>query len=145
MSPRCAVPVKSIMTVTLTTQTQHKLHCNFLSTKHATILYDELSDSYELLNYSPHGTVVDEVMYGLDTGMVGARYKHVPGGDHGHPVMASGGGHTGSPGCYCDGDIRPGCEASALLRHGALLQFGCLQFVFSLAETGRGSEMSVEL
>ena len=117
-------------------------HCNYLSSKHATIFYDELSDSYELLNYSPHGTVVDEVMYGLDTCMVGARYKHVSGDQ---VTMSSGAGTIGSPGCYCDADIRPGCESSALLRHGALLQFGCLQFVFSVAEMGRGSEMSVEL
>jgi len=114
-------------------------HCNYLSNKHATIFYDELSDCYELLNYSQHGTVVDEVMYGLDTGMVGARYNtHVPGGDQ---VTMASGDTNGSPGCYCDPDIRPGCESSALLRHGALLQFGCLQFVFSVTEMGRGVEL----
>ncbi|ELT92679.1 hypothetical protein CAPTEDRAFT_228495 [Capitella teleta] len=41
-------------------------HCNFVSAKHATIFYDESSRHYELLNYSEHGTTVDNVLYSCD-------------------------------------------------------------------------------
>ena len=40
--------------------------CQFLSEKHACIFYDEDSHSYELINYSEHGTVVDGILYSLD-------------------------------------------------------------------------------
>lgn len=41
-------------------------HCNFVSPKHACIFYDEMSRMYELLNYSEHGTTVDNVLYSCD-------------------------------------------------------------------------------
>eukprot|EP00914_Ancora_sagittata_P001310 GHVO01003462.1.p1 GENE.GHVO01003462.1~~GHVO01003462.1.p1 ORF type:complete len:314 (-),score=31.47 GHVO01003462.1:5-832(-) len=41
-------------------------HCNFVSAKHATIFYDESSRHFELLNYSEHGTTVDNVLYSCD-------------------------------------------------------------------------------
>ncbi|XP_075891927.1 PHD finger protein 12 isoform X2 [Nelusetta ayraudi] len=41
-------------------------HCNFLSGKHACIFYDENTKHYELLNYSEHGTTVDNVLYSCD-------------------------------------------------------------------------------
>ncbi|XP_077466724.1 PHD finger protein 12 isoform X4 [Stigmatopora argus] len=41
-------------------------HCNFVSGKHACIFYDENSKHYELLNYSEHGTTVDNVLYSCD-------------------------------------------------------------------------------
>ena len=103
-------------------------HCNYLSVKHATIFYDQLADCYELLNYSQHGTRVDEVMYGLEVRREAAT-NHQAG-----PVMSS----TGQTraGCYCDGSAGAGSENSALLHQGSLLQFGCLQFLFSLAGSG---------
>lgn len=126
-------------------------HCNFVSPKHATIFYDELSDCYELLNYSQHGTRVDEVLYSLDTAAMAARFpaKKLQGQDSsGDPAMASGESFEGG-GCYCQ-DPRTaepvtGCESSALLRHGSLIQIGCLQFVFSITEAGRPGALSVEL
>jgi len=120
-------------------------HCNYISNKHASIFYDELSDCYELLNYSHYGTMVDEVLYSLDTAMVSSRYpapaklKH----ETSESMMAANlnGVGQGDCGCYCDGDQKSGCENSALLRHGSLIQFGCLQFVFSIAEMGRDVEL----
>ena len=103
-------------------------HCNYLSVKHATIYYDQLADCYELLNYSQHGTRVDEVMYGLEVRRDSAS-SHELG-----PVMARTG--ESKAGCYCDGSAGAGTENSALLHQGSLLQFGCLQFVFSLAGSG---------
>lgn len=41
-------------------------HCNFVSGKHACIFYDENTKHYELLNYSEHGTTVDNVLYSCD-------------------------------------------------------------------------------
>lgn len=41
-------------------------HCNFVSGKHACIFYDENTKQYELLNYSEHGTSVDNVLYSCD-------------------------------------------------------------------------------
>ena len=96
-------------------------HCQYLSTRHACIHYDGLGDQYELINYSQYGTRVDEVLYGL-------------GGK-------TGGGAQLGPGCRCHGPSGPGCEGSALLRHGSLLQFGCLQFVFAVAGTEDEAEL----
>ncbi|XP_061637549.1 PHD finger protein 12 [Phyllopteryx taeniolatus] len=41
-------------------------HCNFVSGKHACIFYDENTKHYELLNYSEHGTTVNNVLYSCD-------------------------------------------------------------------------------
>ncbi|XP_075747169.1 PHD finger protein 12 isoform X5 [Rhipicephalus microplus] len=41
-------------------------HCDFVSAKHACIFYDEIGKHYELLNYSEHGTTVDNVLYSCD-------------------------------------------------------------------------------
>jgi len=107
-------------------------HCNYLSAKHATIFYDELSGQYELINYSQHGTVVDECMYCLDTRIVADRYKEQKVVSP-VEVMARQVGGQSVGGCYCDGEGKSGCEGSALLHQGSLVQFGCLQFVFSVA------------
>lgn len=40
--------------------------CNYVSGKHACIFYDENTKQYELLNYSEHGTTVDNVLYSCD-------------------------------------------------------------------------------
>ncbi|XP_045584379.1 PHD finger protein 12 [Procambarus clarkii] len=41
-------------------------HCNYISQEHAAIFFDENTGHYELLNYSPHGTRVDSVLYRYD-------------------------------------------------------------------------------
>lgn len=41
-------------------------HCNYVSGRHACIFYDETSKHYELINYSEHGTTVDNVLYSCD-------------------------------------------------------------------------------
>lgn len=41
-------------------------HCNYVSPKHAFIFFDETTRHYELLNYSEHGTTVDNVLYSCD-------------------------------------------------------------------------------
>jgi len=115
-------------------------HCNCLSEKHAVIFYDELSGLYELINYSQHGTVVDEIIYSLDCKVVDERY---PMKKTKSPVemMAKRPGVQSDGGCYCENDSRAGCEGSALLHHGSLIQFGCLQFVFSITTQEESVEM----
>lgn len=41
-------------------------NCNYISPKHASIFYDEITAKYELINYSCHGTIVDNVLYSCD-------------------------------------------------------------------------------
>ncbi|KAJ8984140.1 hypothetical protein NQ317_017790 [Molorchus minor] len=38
-------------------------YCNFIVAKHAVIFYDEYTKHYELINYSPYGTYVNNVLY----------------------------------------------------------------------------------
>lgn len=49
--------------------------CNFFSGKHAVIYFDELERQFELINYSDHGTVVDNVLYSLDLSEKKARSR----------------------------------------------------------------------
>ena len=133
-------------------------NCQHVSRKHATIFFDELSGEYELLNYSAHGTRVDSVLYCLDLAGMEARFpvtvastpvpqlarraqqgsKPTSVTDTDLPRMA-GRGPVGRVACSCPPGPRHGCEGSALLRHGSFVQFGCLQFVFSLAEEEAGN------
>ena len=94
---------------------------------------------------------MDEVLYSLDTAAMAARFpaKKLQGRDSsGDPAMASGESFEAG-GCYCQdprtAETVTGCESSALLRHGSLIQFGCLQFVFNITEAGRPGALSVEL
>jgi len=96
------------------------------------MFYDELSGQYELINYSQYGTVVDECLYSLDTRGVSDRYPEQKVKSPVEVMARHVGGRTVG-GCYCDGEGVSGCEGSALLHHGSLVQFGCLQFVFSVA------------
>lgn len=131
-------------------------HCNYVSAKHATVFYDELSDQYELINYSEFGTLVDNCLYTLDTLSITARKDII---DESSKLlkneescnirtMAAPGWSSRS--CYCRGPASSiaaelaatsGCEASALLHHGCHVRFGCLVFVFSVS--GNNSHLRV--
>ena len=132
--------------------------CQHVSRKHATIFFDELSGEYELLNYSAHGTRVDSVLYCLDLAGMEARFPVTVAStpvpqlarreQNSNPAAVTtnielprmaGREPLGKVACSCPSGPRSGCEGSALLRHGSLLQFGCLQFVFSLAEEESGN------
>ena len=132
--------------------------CQHVSRKHATIFFDELSGEYELLNYSAHGTRVNSVLYCLDLAGMEARFPVTVAStpvpqlarreQNSNPAAVTtnielprmaGREPLGKVACSCPSGPRSGCEGSALLRHGSLLQFGCLQFVFSLAEEESGN------
>lgn len=73
------------------------------------------------------------------------RFKDTIGGESKGPVMAAPG--SAQTPCYCaplyphKGEWKngedllgeEGCEGSALLHHGSIIKFGCLEFVFSVA------------
>lgn len=122
-------------------------HCDMVSSKHACIFFDEISKHYELLNYSEHGTTVDNVLYSCD--FSDKRSSTTPGvGSSGglraqaaaaaatrsHPPPRSGVPVRRTCGCRANPiGGAAGWEGTALLHHGSLIKLGCLQFVFSVA------------
>ncbi|XP_069683986.1 PHD finger protein 12 [Periplaneta americana] len=144
-------------------------HCNFVSPKHASIFYDETTKHYELLNYSEHGTTVDNVLYSCDFSEKMGPPQPPPGPSKLNPLVktireivdkrrsvrrkmqeadeeATASCMTARSGkdcrkCSCRtssssliGGSGAGWEGTALLNHGSYIKFGCLQFVFSIAE-----------
>uniref|UniRef100_A0A673WAL7 PHD finger protein 12 n=1 Tax=Salmo trutta TaxID=8032 RepID=A0A673WAL7_SALTR len=128
-------------------------HCNYVSGKHACIFYDGNTKHYELLNYSEHGTTVDNVLYSCDfsekslpspaSGLV----SKVQGIVRKTGLMPLGGVMSCQPqggprlSCNCKassssliGGSGAGWEGTALLHHGSYIKLGCMQFVFSIVE-----------
>nr|XP_006128797.1 PHD finger protein 12 isoform X2 [Pelodiscus sinensis] len=135
-------------------------HCNYVSGKHACIFYDENTKHYELLNYSEHGTTVDNVLYSCDfsekttptppSSIVakvqsvikchkGRKQDEEP---HEEAAMmnSQAQGQRRKP-CNCKassssliGGSGAGWEGTALLHHGSYIKLGCLQFVFSITD-----------
>ena len=110
---------------------------------------------FELLNYSEHGTIVDNVLYSCD--FSDKPNKHVTsssakpdtnnkGFEKGKkpPIHRTTKGHgieTIANPCSCRasgssliGGSGAGWEGTAVLHHGSFIKFGCLHFVFSIAE-----------
>ncbi|XP_060534173.1 PHD finger protein 12 [Cylas formicarius] len=145
-------------------------YCSYIVAKHATIFFDEYSKSYELINYSPHGTYVNNVLYSnnvcvkrlSETGdedkpatskcaIVEVQMREVINrkrkGIKAEPVGRKVGGvearmsavdYMERAECYCSNsfeDAKKGWEGSAVLNHGSLLKFGCINFVFSIVES----------
>uniref|UniRef100_A0A8C1CP67 PHD finger protein 12 n=2 Tax=Cyprinus carpio TaxID=7962 RepID=A0A8C1CP67_CYPCA len=120
-------------------------HCNYVSGKHACIFYDENTKHYELLNYSEHGTTVDNVLYSCDfsdkpnitspSGLASKVQNSISG------VMSS--QAQGGPKLPCNckassssliGGSGAGWEGTALLHHSSCIKVGCMQFLFSITE-----------
>ncbi|XP_035211404.1 PHD finger protein 12-like [Stegodyphus dumicola] len=137
-------------------------HCNYVSGKHASIFYDEVTKRYELLNYSCYGTTVDNVVYSSDlsekkpstpnslTAAVRRLAKSTlrladlpsPITPNDKPMMSARGKQYSKP-CNCNVNSSSlvegngaGWEGTALLHHGSYIKCGCLQFVFSVTEYG---------
>lgn len=142
-------------------------HCNFISPKHAYIFYDETTKHYELLNYSEHGTTVDNVLYSCDfsdkpastpqpTSVVAAVRKIIKNKKVEKPTESeikeeqrltmSGKANEMKKPCNCKassssliGGSGAGWEGTALLHHGSYIKVGCLQFVFSIVDHATSS------
>lgn len=137
-------------------------HCNFISSKHAVIFYDEMTRHFELLNYSEFGTTVDNVLYSCDfsdkpatvaqpTPVVAAvreiiakskkeKKENEDKAKDKRYIMSARSREPGRP-CGCKtnslslmGSNGPGWEGTAILHHGSYIQVGCLQFVFSIVD-----------
>ncbi|XP_022248416.1 PHD finger protein 12-like [Limulus polyphemus] len=133
-------------------------HCNYVSAKHACIFYDELTKHFELLNYSEHGTTVDNVLYSCDFSekrtsapqptVIVSSLRKIVDKARGKPemkpldrlTMSSRAGQSWKP-CNCKassssliGRSGAGWEGTALLQHGSCIRCGCLQFVFSITD-----------
>jgi len=124
-------------------------HCNYVSAHHATIFFDQYSRVYELINYSEHGTIVDNIVYALDISTPAQRKIDAMSKakktkfDQLKKMSANVAGVDRGGGlCHCDGGsvaeaafkADHGCETSAVLHHGSFLRFGCLQFAFSIVD-----------
>ncbi|KFM80552.1 PHD finger protein 12, partial [Stegodyphus mimosarum] len=137
-------------------------HCNYVSGKHASIFYDEVTKRYELLNYSCYGTTVDNVLYSSDLSekkpstpnSLSAAVRRLakstvrladlpsPITPNNKPMMSARGKQHSKP-CNCTVNSSSlvegngaGWEGTALLHHGSYIKCGCLQFVFSVTEYG---------
>lgn len=135
-------------------------HCNYVSGKHACIFYDENTKHYELLNYSEHGTTVDNVLYSCDfsektpptpPSSIVAKVQSVirrvrnqkqdeEPSEEAAMMSSQAQGPQRRP-CSCKassssliGGSGAGWEGTALLHHGSYIKLGCLQFVFSITE-----------
>ncbi|XP_006562003.1 PHD finger protein 12 isoform X2 [Apis mellifera] len=131
-------------------------NCNFTSSKHAIIFFDESTKRYELLNYSEYGTVVDNVLYSCNyTGVIEQVKEEID-----DKLSMSKEQETTDAVkaiikekllsqdqiedqkvlCKCNSTrletknknhLEEGWEGSAIVAHGSTLTFGCLMFVFN--------------
>lgn len=111
--------------------------CNCISELHATIFFDQYSRTFELLNYSEFGSVVDNLIYSGDVSIHPPATKQ----DGKLKRMASNSYIKDSEPCFCasspaDHNFEKGCEVSAVLHHGSYIRFGCMQFVFTVLNYG---------
>ncbi|KAJ8312009.1 hypothetical protein KUTeg_009382 [Tegillarca granosa] len=136
--------------------------CSYISPKHAQIFYDETTKHYELLNYSEHGTTVDNVLYSCDfsdklssksvpTPIVAAVRKIIKKGkakkeEKQEERITMSSSTEFKKVCNCKassssliGGSGAGWEGTALLHHGSYIKVGCLQFVFSIVDHATGS------
>ncbi|XP_059478978.1 PHD finger protein 12 [Neocloeon triangulifer] len=167
-------------------------HCNFVSSLHALIFYDNSTKEFELMNYSEHGTVIDSIFYCIEESQIEVYQPPQPNYNPRDPPLAFGArkilaarrrrwkctndalkeepekANLKSPitnyeelpdenankefeelrikkrisslqkKCNCNTKRLeklkaqgPGWEGTAILKHGSLLKFGCLQFIFA--------------
>ncbi|XP_052752130.1 PHD finger protein 12 [Galleria mellonella] len=149
--------------------------CRGLSPRHALIFMDEVTQHFELINYSEWGTRVNGVLYTCDATHSEHEPEHERERDAEHdaehdadeprepdeaearanavrdivrhrmprPFRVNGsllGADEDCCGCGAAAAAAAAAgawEGSALLSHGALLQFGCLLYVFSVTGDGR--------
>lgn len=110
--------------------------CTCISPKHAVIYHDQLSNSFELLNYSEFGTLVDNCVYGLNTDDGDDSDDFWSTRDDSEPAVGT------DKQCRCRDEFGVDTrrrrrrsryiEGPAVLRHGSLVQIGCVRFLFVL-------------
>jgi len=113
--------------------------CDCLSEKHACVYYDEQTNHYELLNYSEHGTVVDNFLYGLDLDESLSELDDSSDSElQESTAQMSARRLNKEVACKCSSqtnNLSGKCwEGPAILNHGSHLQFGCLNFLFIIVD-----------
>ncbi|XP_072931408.1 PHD finger protein 12-like isoform X2 [Epargyreus clarus] len=127
--------------------------CRRVSPMHAIIFRDQVTNYFEMLNYSEWGSQVNGVMYACDLTPRPTEPPHSAAaaadarasvlrnlvGRHLPRQPRTEGPVTEEPEDPCTCPKKPpntvgAWEGSALLPHGALLQFGCYRFVFSITD-----------
>ncbi|XP_045025556.1 LOW QUALITY PROTEIN: PHD finger protein 12 [Daphnia magna] len=134
--------------------------CKYVSGHHATVFYDEMSRHFELLNYSEHGTVVDNVVYCCDLDIdVTAKLEADSAKDRERNQSFQGldditrrscdkmttslTDPNDASHCGCRIDVSSlssagkngGWEGTGLLTHGSHIKFGCMQFILCISNT----------
>lgn len=130
-----------------------KKYCKFISDKHACIYYDDQTNNYELINFSEHGTIVDNCYYGIDLGDLSELNDEMEGAYIEKHAMSSHKQTNGSESCSlldsllracpCDTKQQPSngyekykavWEGPAVLSHGSHLKIGCYDFLFVIVD-----------
>ncbi|KAK5638701.1 hypothetical protein RI129_012996 [Pyrocoelia pectoralis] len=130
-------------------------HCNYISPKHAVVFFDEVTQQYELLNYSCYGTYVNNVFYSNDETNKYVRKEEKKACleeqvraivDKKRQICSTSSSEdikmiadsVAQTECSCISTnfetVTAGWEGSAVINHGTLLRFGCVSFVFSIVD-----------
>ncbi|XP_072392696.1 PHD finger protein 12 [Diabrotica undecimpunctata] len=135
--------------------------CSNIVPKHAVIFYDDYTNHYELINYSPYGTYVNNVLYSnnnctnrpdlngspvencanfelLVRERIDQKRKVNRSSKFSVDAKMSAKDCTERFECHCvnnSDDEQKGWESSAIVNHGYSLRFGCISFVFSIVES----------
>ncbi|VEN53238.1 unnamed protein product [Callosobruchus maculatus] len=135
-------------------------YCNYIAPKHAVIFFDEYTKHYELINYAPCGTYVNNVLYSNNTStkrpeasvssdekcanvemqvreIIDKKRKINRVRKSSVESKMTAVDCTDKLECCCSNsqdELKKGWEGSAILNHGSLLRFGCVSFVFSIVE-----------
>ncbi|KAF5280728.1 hypothetical protein FQA39_LY18011 [Lamprigera yunnana] len=121
-------------------------HCDYISPKHAVIFYDDVTQQYELLNYSCFGTHVNNVLYSNNETVkyskkeekkcLEEQVRTIVNKKRDKDNKSSPNDYIEHNACLCTTStvetVTEGWEGSAIVNHGALLRFGCINFVFSI-------------
>ncbi|KAF2896266.1 hypothetical protein ILUMI_09906, partial [Ignelater luminosus] len=128
-------------------------HCNYISPKHAVLFYDEVDHCYELLNYSCYGTYVDNALAANDEickhgkedkqQIIESEEEHDPKRIKISPLVKRSCNKQPTIRCGCSPSsfeaLTSGWEGSLTVKHGSVLRFGCMSFVFSVVDNSTES------
>jgi len=112
-------------------------YCQYVSQFHASIFFDQYSRIFELINYSEHGTVVDNNIYCGDMSITTVQKGEQKNLSNLKRMSRDAFKTNKDLTCFCTSspaelNYERGCEVSAVLHHGSYVRFGCLQFVLSI-------------
>jgi hypothetical protein len=119
--------------------------CEYISEKHACIYYDESTNTYELLNYSQHGSYVNDNYFGFDVLYNENNFDEVPNNEidlideHSDDNNNEAKNPFQRKNCLCkknhgQNDYHRQFEGAASLCHGTKLRFGCFEFLFIIVD-----------